>query len=136
MKPLPSDTQLAACVRSAVPEVQGAWLFGSAAHHQLRAQSDVDIAVWQRQPMSAVQRFDAAQALAAILGRDVDLLDFHRLSTLMQAQIINTGRRLFTDDPVAELNTIAMVLRDYQDLQIRRRPMLRGLHARLQQAGA
>ena len=131
MRPVPSDAELAALVRGVLPDAVGAWLFGSAARGRLRPDSDLDIAVWRCASLSAANRFDAAQRLALQLGRDVDLLDFHRLPTLMQAQVIGTGRRLFTDSPVAEQHTIAMVMRDYQDLQARRQPMVRALRDRL-----
>lgn len=135
MKPLPDDATIAAAIRRALPRARTSWLFGSAARHQARAQSDLDIAVVQQESLAAAARLDAAAQLAEALGRDVDLLDFARLSPVMQVQVLATGRRLFADDPVADLGDMARALHDYQDLQRWRRPMARALVDRLVRAG-
>lgn len=127
----PDDARLVAAVRDAVPGTQAIWLFGSAARGQLRATSDVDIAVWHDEPLDAVGRFEAAQKIAATIDRDVDLLDFLRVSTVMQAQILGTGRRLFTVNPGRQAEMVARIARDYQDMQRWRRPAIRQLSARL-----
>ena len=133
---LPADATLIAAVRAVLPEARGAWLFGSAARGQLRAGSDIDLAVVVPDPLNAWQRYDAAAHLALRLGRDVDLLDQRRLSPVMQVQILATGRELFSDDPGDDLRAHARALRDWQDLQRWRRPMMRALAQRLTAAGA
>lgn len=135
MKPLPDDATIAAAIRRVLPRARTAWLFGSAARRQARAQSDLDIAVVQQESLAAAARLDAAAQLAEALGRDVDLLDFARPSPAMQVQVLATGRRLFADDPVADLGDMARALHDYQDLQRWRRPMARALVDRLVRAG-
>lgn len=136
MKPLPSDDELARAVREQVPGIRTAWLFGSAARGTLRPDSDIDIAVWRREPLDALERYDAASALAYRWGRDVDLLDFARLSPVMQVQVLDGGRVLFDEDPVATVLDTARVIRDWQDLQRWRRPQRRALAERLQRQGA
>lgn len=135
MKPVPDDATIAAALRQALPHARAAWLFGSAARGRARPTSDLDIAVVHPAPLQASDRLDAAAHLAEALGRDVDLLDFARLSPVMQVQVLATGRCLFTDDPVADLGAAARALRDYQDLQRWRRPMMRALAGRLVEAG-
>ncbi|NWG74167.1 MAG: nucleotidyltransferase domain-containing protein, partial [Rubrivivax sp.] len=100
-----------------------------------RPASDLDVAVVQRDPLDAFARLDAAVRMAETLGRDVDLLDFARLSPVMQVQVLATGRRLFSDDAVADLVDAARALRDYQDLQRWRGPMTSRLVDRLIHAG-
>lgn len=46
-----------------------------------------------------VKRRGAAQALADMLGYDVDLLDLHGASTVMQAQVLTTGATLWSKQP-------------------------------------
>ena len=129
MKPLPEDEAIAAAIRHVLPRARTAWLFGSAARRRARAGSDLDIGVVQQEAL------DAAARLAEALGRDVALPDFARLSPVMQVRVLATGRRLFGDDPVADLAETARVLRDCRDPQRRRRPMTRALADRLVRAG-
>jgi len=131
----PDDATIAAAVRAALPAARGAWLFGSAARAALRADSDIDIAVVVATPLDGWQRIEAAARIAERLGRDVDLLDQRRLSPVMQVQILATGRALFSDDPADDLRVHARALRDWQDLQRWRRPMMRALAQRLSAAG-
>ncbi len=133
---LPSDAELAAAIRRLLPAAHAAWLFGSASRDRLRADSDIDIAVLHDQPLDGATRFRIASALAQEWGRDVDLLDLLRMPTAMQVQALQGGRPLFVEDPVKALNLHAMVLREFQDMQTWRAPMIRALAARLQGAPA
>lgn len=134
MRELPTDDQLIRDLRELLPDAGAAWLFGSAAQGRLRADSDIDIAVRHGEPFDAMERFELAIQLAKRWGRDVDLLDFARLSPLMQVQVIQ-GRKLFDDDPVAGHLEVARALRQRQDDQRWRRPMRQALARRLQQMG-
>jgi predicted nucleotidyltransferase len=132
MKPLPADAQLAVAIQRVVPAVQAAWLFGSASSGRLRADSDIDIAVLHDAPLDASTRLRLSNALADEWGRDVDLLDLLRMPTAMQLQVLQGGRALFAQNPLKVLNLQAMVLREFQDMQTWREPMIRALAARLQ----
>lgn len=134
MKPLPSDEELVQALRDEVQGIRAAWLFGSAAHGSLHAKSDIDVAVWRREPLDGLERFDTANRLALRWGRDVDLLDFMRLSPTVQVQVLS-GRRLFDDDPVAGLMEAARSLREWQDWQRWQRPQRQALAARLMKSG-
>ncbi len=130
---LPADAELAALLRQLLPGARMAWLFGSAAKGTMRPDSDIDIAVWRSAPLTAADRFTAACAAAEVLNRDVDLLDFQRLPTPMQLQVIQSGRLLFASDPMEVLNLQARVLREFQDMQRWRAPLVRELTQRLRE---
>ncbi|MCL6632751.1 MAG: nucleotidyltransferase domain-containing protein [Alicyclobacillus herbarius] len=74
------------------------YLFGSAARGQLRSDSDVDVAFLPQHPLHAYDTFLHAQALADVVKRDVDLVDLSRASTVMQAEVVARGQRLYEAD--------------------------------------
>ena len=88
----PSSELITRIVREVLPGASAAWLFGSADKGYWREGSDLDLAVSMPQPFSAAARFQAAERMISALGVEVDLLDFHHLHTVMQVQIIHTGR--------------------------------------------
>jgi len=82
-------------IRSEIPGVVAIYLFGSAAAGELRTDSDIDLAVLPAAPVPAANLWSLAQALAVTAGRDVDLIDLQSASTVMRAQVISTGKRLY-----------------------------------------
>lgn len=88
-------------VRQAVRGVIAVYRFGSTAHGNAAASSDTDIALLARSPLTAAQRFEVQEALAAKLGRDVDLVDLAAASTVMAMQVVATGKLLYEADAVA-----------------------------------
>ena len=82
-------------IRSAIPDVVAIYLFGSAASGELRPDSDIDLAVLLATPLTASHLWSLAQSLAVSAERDVDLIDLQSASTVMRAQVISTGKRLY-----------------------------------------
>jgi len=60
-----------------------------------RPDSDIDLAVLAFSPLDPVACWDLAQLLAAISGRDVDLVYLSRAATVLRMQIVATGERFF-----------------------------------------
>ena len=79
-------------VRQRVPGVVAVYVFGSAARGDTHAESDLDLALLAARPLGAVERFDVQEVVAVEVGRDVDLVDLRSASTVMQMQIVSTGR--------------------------------------------
>lgn len=90
-----SEDEIVTAVRAVLPEVQAITLFGSRAEGSETANSDLDLAVLLAGRGDPVQLWEAGEALAQRLGVDVDLIDLRAASTVMQFQIVTTGRRLF-----------------------------------------
>ena len=134
MAPLPADDQLVRDLRALLPDARAAWLFGSAASGRLRPDSDIDVAVRVADPLDAWARYELIADLGSRWKRDVDLLDFRRLSPLMQVQVLQ-GRKLFDDEPVEGHLEVARALRQWQDDEVRQKPLRRALMRRLQQMG-
>lgn len=73
-------------------------LFGSVIKGNLRESSDIDIAFLSEKHFSDYEIFMFSQDLADMLGREVDLVDLAKVSTVFQAQIISTGKVIYCQD--------------------------------------
>lgn len=73
-------------------------LFGSFAKGTNREDSDIDLAYFSKEPLSAYERFLVAGELAAIAGREVDLVDIKQIDTVFTMQIFEQGIPIYVDD--------------------------------------
>lgn len=94
--------EIIAAVRAVLPDVRAVTLFGSRAGGAARDDSDLDLAVLLPGPADPVRLWEAGEAIARTLGVDVDLIDLRAASTVMQFQVITTGRRLFAEGGEAD----------------------------------
>lgn len=101
------------------------YLFGSVAAGQSRPTSDVDVALLVRAPLAAIDRYDLAGAMAAAIGRDVDLIDLRSVPTALQAQVIARGVPLVVKRHREAAEFAVRVLREYALLNEEREPVLR-----------
>ena len=103
--PLPADwlARTLTPLRARWPGLLALYHFGSMATGQAGPDSDVDLAVLLPGRAEPLALWEAAQALALLLGREVDLLDLRVASTVMQYQIVTTGQRLWARDAQAAL---------------------------------
>jgi len=88
---------------AAFPNTLGIYAFGSRVQGTANAQSDLDLAVLVAGYADPLQLFEIANQLADKFGYEVDLLDLRAASTVMQYQVITTGRRLWAKDMQADL---------------------------------
>lgn len=89
---------IVATVISALPDVAAIYRFGSHGSTSERRDSDVDLAILRRQPLDPARVWDLKHELAIKLGREVDFVDLATASTVLRAQIITSGERLFCAD--------------------------------------
>lgn len=92
-----SHADIVTAVQAALPAVQAITLFGSRAQGAETDASDLDLAVLLPGRADPVALWQAGETLAQRFGVDVDLVDLRAASTVMQFQIVSTGRRLFAD---------------------------------------
>lgn len=85
-------------LQRAIPDLRAIYLFGSHARGDATPQSDVDIAVLTDRPLEPMERYDIAQALAAAINREVDLLDLRAASTVARIQVLGSGQCLYRSD--------------------------------------
>ncbi|WP_210436925.1 type VII toxin-antitoxin system MntA family adenylyltransferase antitoxin [Geobacillus subterraneus] len=101
------------------------YLFGSAARGALRPDSDVDIAfISEGEPYDPYELFLLAGQLADKLGRDVDLVDLRRASTVFQAQVVSTGKAIDCRDERKRAEFEMKTLKMYVKLNEERAPVL------------
>lgn len=111
-------------LREEFPGLISAYRFGSFGTRYERTTSDLDLAVYAGPPLPAVKLWRAAQELAADIGRDVDLVDLASASTVMRAQVIHGGERVYCADEVACETFEDYVYSSYARLNEERREIL------------
>lgn len=118
-----SDSTIVTAVREVLPAAQSVTVFGSRADGSARADSDLDLAVLLPGRADVVGLWEAGEEIARRLNVDVDLIDLRAASTVMQHQIVTTGRRLFAADASADLFE-AFVLAEMIALNEARAPLI------------
>ena len=83
-------------------------VFGSGAQGTFRQESDIDLAFFSDSETQEYQLFSTAQTLAALCGREIDLVDLKRASTVFKAQILGKGEVIYSNNPML-----------FQDLRLR-----------------
>ena len=78
--------------------IEQAILFGSLSTGKERANSDVDIAIEKKHPLSAEEKVELISQLALITGRAVDLIDLSTAGEPILGQILKYGKRLLGSD--------------------------------------
>jgi predicted nucleotidyltransferase len=92
--PQPALEQACSLLRDRLAGLEAIYLFGSVAAGALRADSGVDLAVLCAGAVSPLDRFEAEQACARCLWREVDLVDLRAAPLPLQAAIVVAGRVL------------------------------------------
>jgi predicted nucleotidyltransferase len=99
--PNQEDSELhRALLQALVPfeELEQVVLFGSLAKGRARPDSDLDIAVECRHPLTSEQRMAMIEALALASSRPVDLVDLRTAGQPLLTQIVKSGVRLQGSD--------------------------------------
>jgi predicted nucleotidyltransferase len=104
--------------------------FGSAFGGNMLSESDIDLAFLSDQKHSLYEIFMTGQGLADMLGRDVDLVDLDRASTVFQARVITTGKVLYSNDETRRMYFYMLVLKKYARLNEERRCILQAISRR------
>ena len=90
-------------LRVSLPDLLALYGFGSRFKGVPDPASDLDLAVLVEGGVEPVTLWELAGELAEHIGCEVDLLDLRAASTVMQYQIVTTGRRLWARDTQADL---------------------------------
>jgi predicted nucleotidyltransferase len=129
---VPAETlkQMRATLLHHLPDAIALYRFGSWGTVYQRPDSDIDLAVLPSVRLAPLQRWELGQALARVLYRDVDLVDLRAASTVLRAQVIAYGERLYCGDPFACETFENYVFASYARLNEERGAILRDIRQR------
>jgi uncharacterized protein len=122
--------QLINALLEAIPGCLAIYRFGSWQTEAERGDSDIDLAVLPPEPIDPVRRWELAQALASMAGRDVDLVDLLGASTVLRIQVVARGQRLYCADLHAAEQFEDAVFSAYARLNEERREILADVRKR------
>lgn len=125
----PLDSLLAV-LQSRLPGLIAVYRFGSFGTLKERPDSDIDLGLQPDRPLDPVDVFYLAAELATLAGREVDLVDMIRCSTVMRAQIVATGDVIFCRDRHRCEDFAATAYSRYAHLNEARRGILQDIQAR------
>ncbi len=115
-------------LRTRTPRLQGIYLFGSRLFDDHRDDSDIDIAMLlhpvSAKKMTALQVFTLQCDLTVELGIPVDLINLRQVDTVLQMEIIHTGKLIFCADAYACEEFEMLTLSFYQKLNEERAPIM------------
>lgn len=113
-------------LRESFPHAMAVYAFGSQIHGTANPQSDLDLAVLVAGYADPLQLWDTASKLSDVVGCPVDLLDLRAASTVMQYQVVATGKRLWAANVQADLFE-CFVLSEKTALDAARAPLMRDI---------
>ena len=125
-----SPDQIISILRESLPDLIAVYRFGSVVTRTTNRESDLDLAVLCGKPLSAQTRFSLAGELVIACGRPVDLIDLSSASTVICAQVVSTGERLFCADRIRCDLFEGITLSSYARLNEERSEILRDIKAR------
>lgn len=117
-------------LREAFPALISVYRFGSYGTKYERPDSDLDLAVYAGTAMPVIELWRTAQDLASDIGRDVDLVDLASASTVMRAQVIHNGGRVYCADRLACETFEVYAYSSYARLNEERRGILEDIQRR------
>ena len=117
-------------IRQAIPNPVALYRFGSQAQGTAGPESDVDLAILASEPLSPLSLFDLQEELAALLHRDVDLVDLAPARTVLRMQVVSTGECLYSGDDRMREEFETRVFSSYARLNEERRGILDDVRAR------
>jgi uncharacterized protein len=107
-------------------------VFGSTAKGTDRVDSDLDIAYLSDQKIEKYERFMLSQELAALINKDVDLVDLNQASTVFGVQIIQSGKTILCNDDKRRMEFEMKTLKMYAKLNEEREIVIK----RIEESGS
>jgi predicted nucleotidyltransferase len=111
-------------LKDQIPGLIAIYIFGSMADNSATPESDIDIAFLTFRKISAVEKWKIQEELASKLNQDVDLIDLKDATTILQTEVIEKGKLIFSGDSY-QVNHFEMITYSmYADLNESRQDIL------------
>ena len=101
-------------------DAEAIYLFGSVVRGELREESDIDIAIVGSYDF--MELLSLKSDLEELLKRNIDLVDFNKIDTSFQGEIVSTGTAVYSRDDLfleeLEMKVLSMYLTLEEDREI------------------
>ena len=91
------------------------YIFGSVATAKKRPGSDIDVAIMVGGRVKGIKRVQLETSLSNFLAKDVDLIIFGEVTSLLQHQILKYGCLIYERDPKERMRQEIAARREYLD---------------------
>lgn len=109
-------TEPIACLLARYPSVKLGIVFGSLAEERATPESDLDLGVAATQPLNTAMKTTLIEALAAIAGRPIDLVDLQAVSGPILQQVLTQGQLIYCTDQMLYAALIRDMLFNQSDM--------------------
>lgn len=107
------------------PSVSAVYLFGSYASEEYDNKSDIDIAILLTPGEKIKKSFELQFRLETLLNLNIDIILLREVNTVLQKEIIISGRRIFCSDEYIADEFEMLVISKYQKLNEERREIIK-----------
>ncbi|WP_051920631.1 type VII toxin-antitoxin system MntA family adenylyltransferase antitoxin [Thermodesulfobacterium hydrogeniphilum] len=97
------------------PNIVFALVFGSAATGKLRKDSDIDVAIYVKNPVSEYELLSLMQKLSDLIKREVEIVVLNEVSPLLRHQVMKNRKELFIKDFLVYSKFRENTIDDYQE---------------------
>ncbi len=101
------------------------YLFGSFVNGNFNRDSDIDIAFITKDKPDSLLLFELANELSALINRDVHLIDFKTVTTILKIQVLKKNKLIYCSDDSERLFIEMNTLSEYEKLNEERSPVLK-----------
>lgn len=119
-----SEIRIVEFLRQKIKNLSGLYLFGSYATEMHTSRSDLDIAFLTSEKISAVDRWKIQEELASLIDIDIDLVDLKEASVILRAEVVENGKRIYTENAYECDNFEMVTYSMYADLNESRMDIL------------
>lgn len=98
-----------------------AYIFGSRATGKVHPESDLDIAIYLKEPLKdyTEKKFELIDLISALTDKnEIDLVILNEASPLVVHSVVSTGKLLFSKNEEKRVQFIVKNLKEYLDLEI------------------
>ncbi len=105
-------------------------VFGSVIKGPFREDSDIDLAFLSDRPINSYDLYMVAQSLAGKLGREIDLVDLEKASTVFKTEVLGRGKLIYSSNEAKLVDFRIRTFKEYALLNEERAEIMQNVIAR------